>query len=385
MNYSNKAGVGIICMGAVLLSPISFAKQDTSKPGFYPSVSVKQTSDDNIFRQPATSETSDDITSVAPSLLLIKTFGKHQLTAEYLGDYASYDKNSAEDFTDHTVNFNLLLDLTKKFNIDLQANYKDAHEPRGSAGTVNASSEPNEYTEKRIFTGFSYGRKTAKAQFELDLAATDTEYTNNNQSARDRDNQLVGLRAFYNIGNKTALFVEAKQNTVDYSTGTLDSTENFYHLGLRWDASFKTTGEIKVGSFDKDFDLASQKDGDGTSYEASITWAPKTYSQFTLGLSRAPQESSTADNFYTSRLISLDWSHQFSDKLALNMNASDGLDEYSGGVREDKLSNAGLGFSYEFRRWMDIGLNYTYSKRDSTDNTADYTDNLVSLSVTFSK
>ena len=385
MNYSNKAGVGVICMGAVLLSPISFAKQDVSKPGFYPSISVKQTSDDNIFRQPAASEISDDFTSIAANLLLIKTFGKHQLTAEYAGDYADYNKNTDEDYTDHTVNLNLLLDLTKKFNIDVQANYKDVHEPRGSAGTVNGSNKPNEYTEKRIFTGFSFGRKTAKAQVELDVAAVDTEYTNNAQSARDRDNQIVSARAFYNVGNKTALFVEAKQNTVDYATGTLDSTENFYHLGLRWDATNKTTGEIKVGSFDKDFDAASQKDGDGTSYEASITWSPKTYSQFTLGLSRAPQESSTADNFYTSRLVSLDWIHSFGQKLDLTVNASDGVDEYSLGVREDKLMNAGLGLSYEFRRWMDVGLNYTYSKRDSTDNTADYTDNLVSLSVTFSK
>ena len=381
--------MAVVCMGTVLISPISFAKQEVDKPGFYASVSANYSSDDNIFRQ-ATAEKSDDITSIAPELLFIKTFGKHQFTAEYLGNYAKYDTSSTEDYTDHFVNLDLLLDLTRKFNINLQANYNKGHEGRGEAGVAAAaiSTDINEWDEKRLFAGFTYGRQTAKAQFELDIASTEIEYTNNNQSPRDRGNQIASLRGFYSIGNKTALFVEAKQNTVDYdqtAASDRDSTESFYHIGLRWDASYKTTGEVKVGSFDKDFDQVSRKDGDGTSYEALITWQPKTYSEFILGFSRSPQESAIAADFYTSRLISLDWSHDFNSKLALNMYVSDGLDEYAESTREDKLTNAGFGFSYEFRRWLDVGLNYNYSKRDSTDNTADYTDNLVLLSVTFSK
>jgi len=40
MNYSNKAGMAVVCIGAVLLSPVSFAKQEIDKPGFYASVSA---------------------------------------------------------------------------------------------------------------------------------------------------------------------------------------------------------------------------------------------------------------------------------------------------------------------------------------------------------
>ena len=141
---------------------------------------------------------------------------------------------------------------------------------------------------------------------------------------------------------------------------------------------------MKVGSFDKKFSSGTETNGSGTSYEGSILWKPKTYSHFTLGLSRTPQEATTADSFYTSSTASVDWKHDFNSKLALNMNVSSGTDEYSG-TRKDQLLNAGLGFSYKFRRWMNVGLDYKYSKRDSTDNTADFTDNLIMLTATFSK
>ena len=382
----NKTGIAITCVVVASFSSVSYA-QLADKPGFYSSLSVIYTSDDNIFRQ-ASSKVSDSILSLAPELLFIKGFGKHKFTAEYLGDYASYGKNTSENYADHFVNFDMLFDLSRKLNIDLQANYSQGHEPRGSSGAVqNSSAEINKLEQSRVFSSFTYGRKTAKAQVELDVEIANTKFTNNNQSFRDRKMTTVSARVFYNIGNKPAVFAEIKQNGLDYlnpGTRDRDSKENFYHAGLRWDASNKITGSLKVGSFDKKFSSGTETNGSGTSYEGSILWKPKTYSHFTLGLSRTPQEATTADSFYTSSTASVDWKHDFNSKLALNMNVSSGTDEYSG-TRKDQLLNAGLGFSYKFRRWMNVGLDYKYSKRDSTDNTADFTDNLIMLTATFSK
>ncbi len=385
MNY-NKAGTAVACAAAVLFSSSSFA-QLADKPGFYSALSVSYTSDDNIFRQ-ASTKTSDGILALAPELLFIKGFGKHKFSAEYIGDYASYAKNTAENYADHFVNFDLLFDLSRKFKVDLQANYSQSHEPRGSSGAVqNSSLAQNKLEDSRIFSSFTYGRKTAKAQVELDAAIVNTKYTNNNQSFRDRKMTTVSARVFYNLGNETALFAEIKQNDLDYLNSVArnrDSKENFYHVGLRWDASNKTSGTLKLGSYEKKFSSATETNGKGTSYEASILWEPKTYSHLTLGLSRLPQEASTADSFYTSSTASIDWKHDFNKKLTFNMNLSNGTDDYSG-TRKDKLLTAGLGLSYKFRRWIDVGLDYTNSTRDSTDNTADYTNNLIMLKAKFSK
>lgn len=388
MNIINKAGVAGVCLGTSLfLSVTSFAAQQADKPGFYGSIGVSYTDDDNVFRQPGSSELSDSIITISPELTLIKEFGKHQLTAQYLGDYASYDKYSEEEYDDHAVNVDLFLDLTRKFNIDLQANYIEGHESRGAPGIVpGLTANPTLWEENRLFAGFSYGRRTAKAQFEIDLVTKNLDFTNNSQDARDRDTNTIAGRVFFNVGEKTSLFIEAKQNDIDYDdpASTLDSTENFYHVGVRWDATAKTSGEIKVGTFDKDFDSAASLDDDGTSYEGSITWEPQTYSRLIVGLSQLPYEASTGDSFYTSSLVSLDWEHDFNSKLALNLNVSSGTDDYSG-AREDDLFNAGVGINYQFRRWLDFGLKYNYSDRDSNVSTADFEDNLFMLTATFMK
>lgn len=391
MNYSNKAGMAFVLAGTALFTTASYAQQQVDKPGFYGTIGASYASDDNVFRQ-ADSKVSDSITIISPELLFLKEFGKHQFTAEYIGKYASYNKSTGEDYSDHYVNADLFLDLTQKFDIDLQANYTKGHESRGASGVAsNAALDVNKLTENSIFSGFAYGRDVAKAQVELDLEAKDLKYTNNDQEFRDRKTNAVAARAFYNVGSKTKVFVEAKQNTIDYHNDTAtsfvnkDSTEKFYYAGLRWDATYKTTGELRVGSYDKNFDSATQTDGSGSSYLASILWEPKTYSRFTLALSRTPQEAATAESFYVSNLVSVNWVHDFNDKLGLNVNVSDGKDVYKGSTREDKLSTAGLGVNYKFRRWLDFGLDYTHSKRDSTDNTADFTDNLVMFTAKFSR
>ena len=149
MNIFNKVGVAVVCLGSTLILPVtSYAVQQADKPGFYPSIAVSYIDDDNIFRE-ASAEVSDSIFTVAPELTLIKEFGKHQFSAQYLGEYASYDKTSSEDYDDHFVNLGMFLDLSKKFNIDLQANYAESHELRGTAGVVpGVTTDPTLWDEK---------------------------------------------------------------------------------------------------------------------------------------------------------------------------------------------------------------------------------------------
>jgi len=384
MKDFNKAGMAVVYMAAVLFSSVSYAKQEVDKPGFYPSVSATYTSEDNVFRQP-TIEISDSALTLSPELLFINTFGKHQFTAEYVGEFASYDKRSTENYADHSLVLDVLYDLSRKFNVELQASYKKGHESRATSGIV--FTDINEWAENRVFARFAYGRKTAKARLEFDVALSDLEYTNNNQSSRDRKTTEVSARALYNVGSKTSIFGELKRNTYNYvnpAVQNFDSVEEFYHVGVRWDATNKTAGMFKVGLFSKDFDSAAETNGDDISYEATILWKPKTYSHFTLGFSSEPKETITTDSFYTRSVVSLNWDHSFNSRLSLNVNLKEGEDDFTG-TRKDDLSNAGIGINYKFRRWLDVGLNYTTEKRDSTDNTMDYTNNSFMLMVKLSK
>jgi len=380
MKYSTKqAGMTFVCASTVFFSSASFAVTQ----GLTTAVEAAYTSDDNVFREK--NGTSDSFLTIAPDLSYTKAFGKHEFTAGYNGKYASYDKNTKENYTDHTVDVGMLLDLSKQFNVDLKADYSTLHESRGQSGvSANAALDVTTLDKNSVFAGMAFGRKEAKMQLELDYAVINTDYTNNNQDIRDRRDDTVSTRLFYNVGAKTKAFVETKQTNFNYSSSssTLDSTETLYHAGLRWQATAKTQGEVKVGSFDKDFDSATETDGDGTSYEASITWSPKTYSNLTLTSSRKPQESAIAnENFYTATLTSLNWNHEFSKKITVILDASQSEDDYSA-TRNDKTTNAGIAMKYNFRRWLDFGLSFKNLKRTSNSSANEFTDNTVMFSAT---
>ncbi len=387
MNSYSKAGMATICATATLFTGVSFAAQ-TDKPGFHPSLSAYYISDNNIYRQ-ATSKISDDILTVSPELLLIKASGKHRFTAKYNGNYASYSSNTSENYTDHFVSLDGMFDFSRKFKANLQVNLDQDHESRGSAGfdPATPTEKQNTWSENRLLGGFTFGRRSAKAQFEMDVTSADRDYTNNAQDARDRKSNGLSARVFYNTGPKSSVFIEAKQNTIDYinpAARNLDSKEEYMHLGFRWDIANKTTGTLKFGSFSKKFDSAAETDGTGSSYEASILWKPKTYSHVTLTLLQAPQESTTTDSYYTSSLMSVDWKHNLSSKLAFDLNLSSGTDDYSG-TRKDTLTNASVGLSYKIRRSFELGLNLSSKTRDSSLDSADFDDGVYMLTAKWIK
>lgn len=377
---------GLKKMGKVMVAPIIAALllvyPMIGKSEFVPSITAAYNYDDNVFRE-QTGEVSDSFYAISPGLAAEWILGKHNLTAGYNGTYAYYNDRSDEDYKDHTLGADLLLDLTPKFNLDLQADTKRGHESRGSAGTTpGVSAFPNKTEEDRLFAGLSYGRRSAQAQLGLDIETRDLRYTNNDQQSRDRDTDTLTGRVFYNLGPKTSLIFEAINSDIDYlnpGSRNRDSTERYYHLGVKWEATNKTTGEVKVGRFKKDFESASENGARGTSVAASVLWEPQTYSRVTFGASRKANETTTTDSFFTSSIVSAAWEHELNQRLRFNANISEETDDYSG-TREDDLSNYGLGLKYRIGLF-DVGLSYSYSERKSNTADASYEDNVYMLSV----
>ena len=52
------------------------------------------------------------------------------------------------------------------------------------------------------------------------------------------------------------------------------------------------------------------------------------------------------------------------------------IDEYKGIARKDKLPTLGLKAAYQLRRWLDIGADYTWSRRNSDVAGNDYKKNV---------
>src|SRR5213075_2347476 len=135
----------------------------------------------------------------------------------------------------------------------------------------------------------------AGAQGRMELWYSDAvkRYTNNRATTflSDRDTQELGGTFYWRVLPRTHVLFEARRVEYDYKdvTSRQDSTEDKYFVGATWEATAATSGTVKIGSTKKKFDVGQSFTD--TSWEALVTWSPRTYSRFDVYSSRQPTES----------------------------------------------------------------------------------------------
>jgi len=366
-----------------LFFPISFCQAQSQTPGFFPAIAVKGLYEDNVLRSES-EILSDYVLTVAPSVLYIGLLGKQSLNLLYRGDYGYFQNRDTEDYIDHSADTRLSLDLGPTLKINFRGNVQDVHEARGSSGArTEMDIEPDRARQNALGGELIYGRRTSTAQILLAYRDNQRRYTNNGQETRDRvfNNSIAVF--FVNLGPKTSLLAEARQSHVDYlnrAAMDLDSVENSYMVGVKWEATAKTTGEIKLGYIRKNLKDPALDDYSGTGLEARLLWEPKTYSRFNFIFSRLTDETTQIgpSYFVGNRIFAL-WEHEFSDRLGIEMSLDYETDEFSR-LRKDDLFFGKIGLGYQLLRWLNLKAQYRYASRNSNMKGIDYKLNIVSLS-----
>lgn len=385
------AAVLIPQTGAAAVDPQSV---DMGAFQFIPMLEVTQKRDDNIFNQPNQVESSW-ITQLEPTLQWLAQDRNNTYAFTYLGDYGRYWDSSDDNYDDHTVSADFHLDMNDMHTIDLAGSFGKLHDARGegsSEGIIALSRpEPDEYDASGVNGTWAIGRPSARFGVELDAHYTDVEYTNNrfNTAFRDRDDTGFAGRFYGQVAPKTRLFAEYAQVDISYDnlplTGsTLDSKEDRISVGVEWEATARTTGSVKIGRLDKDFDAASRGDQDFTSWEAEIIWSPRTYSHFFLATSSQPRETNGTGNFIESTDWSVAWIHDWSSYLHSVASIGIGEDDYDNNPRSDDRQHYSFSVNYDLERWINVGAGYSYTDRDSNQNLFDYDKSIFSLNAVFS-
>lgn len=347
-----------------------------------PTLEVVVKHDDNIFSQ-ATQEESDTITQLKPRVQWLAQKGANSFAVTYTGDYGIFADSDDDDYDDHALSFDANLEPRDFLRADVSAFYGRSHDNRGegsSEGVIALTRpEPDEYDIRNVEVELDFGRESAMLGWWLEAGYTDIEYRNNrtNTVFRDRDEAYVAARLYGKIsGGKTKLFVEASDKDFSYDNdpllgGSIDSTEQGYAVGVEWEATAKTTGAIKVGRTEKEFDVRAKGEETLTVWDVDVTWSPKTYSHFLLSVSGSPNETNGTGDFIESRDYSVTWLHSWSDRLNSTVSYSRGDDDYFQSNREDDRDIYSFGVNYDWRRWVTVGAQYSYTERDSNQNTFD--------------
>ncbi len=360
-------------------------------PGIYPAIGGSYEFDDNIYRVDE-DQVSDELLQFKPSLTIKQIFRKrHTIEASYFGDWFRYKDFKDEDFDDHYLDLVVKLKPTKKLQIKLSGDYASAHELRGSSGTrLSTSQEPDSWWGDRLLAEIMYGKIDSKNQVLVNYEMYRRRYTNNAQEPRSRDRQILTATYFHNRKKKTRFLLEGGYKTFDYfdKSAPLDLTsiELSILLGIKWDVTDKTSGEFKIGYLVKDIEDPELPDYAGWSMKSEVAWKIRTYSELTLELARMTKESPhTIASYYVSSQLTLDWDHEFSEKLEFIGDLAYLNDDYktiSDTERNDNLLDLSAKLIFKIRPWLHLTGRYLYTSRNSTFPGIDYKANIFSLSIT---
>lgn len=372
---------GAYATSAVAIEPASV----TSGPvAVIPQLTVQVGHDDNIFSS-ETGEVDSLITVIKPSVQFIAEQENDAYRLTYALEDGTYQDSSADNYTDHSLVGEAILELNSRNRLDLTASYLKEHEDRGSNDSADLGS-PDRYTDKVLSGTYRYGAEDAKGNVEVKASFLDHQFDKVQNAGRDRDNVLVGATFFYRVAPKTSALFEVRQEDIDYdlASSTLDNTERKYLAGAKWDATAKTSGTAKLGYSEKDFDSATHQDQDGISWEVGVRWAPRTYSTFDLNTSQEFEETSGAGDAIDTETLSLAWTHAWNERVSTNAMLSHMNEDYVGngaGAREDETDTVTLGVNYELQRWLSVNLAYTNTDTESNVAGESYDRNQVMLTL----
>ncbi len=364
------------------------AKEERPPPGFYPDLGLEIVFDDNI-RRSEDNEVEDWYTRVRPKFDWIWGFGRHELDVSVELDSWHYAKESNENAFDRYLLTELDLDISHLIDVNLAAGYSRSHTLRGHDPSV-ATIDPNLWETKGASGEVIYGRRSNQMQLSLLLDHQEIEFLNNDLEGRDHDQDTIQATIFYNWGSKTQLLAKVSRVEFDYARkylpiapggAELDSSEMGYHVGINWEASYKTSGEFSIGKTKKDMDDPRLKSYSGLTTALKLKWKPKSYSTVDLLLERSSQETKQESTSHVIKnQFTVDWDHELTRRLTMQSGVTLENDKWSQ-IREDDLFDLYLGMEYSLYRWMDVGMRYTFQNRDSNIPGLDYDSNIIMFTV----
>jgi hypothetical protein len=340
--------------------------------------------DDNLFYS-STNEKSSWLYVISPGLRFDAREASKVFSVSYQSQYGVYTSSRNDNYWDHNVAASFDTIMAPSLYGRLDYLFIHGHDPRGLTDRPVQES-PDKWELSQPGVTVAYGAPGAKGRIEAYYSYAMRKYINNLDvtAVSNRDTPEYGAAFYWRVMPRTSLLVEARETNQNYWTSPLDSREQRYYAGVTWEASAVTSGTVKVGQLRKQFDQAGIPDYSGTSWEALITWMPRTYSQFNFYSARYPNESTGLGDFILSDATGVLWTHNWTSFISTGVNVRYQRDKYQGFDRNDDTTSVGVRVGYKFRRWLTLGAEYNYSKRDSNLDQFDFTKNLYLLTATAS-
>lgn len=279
-----------------------------------------------------------------------------------------------------------------RFRFELSTKY--GHEALGESRISGTdSSDIDRWRHSRLRANYHFGRGSTPLALDFFAEGARRDYLNNENDTDileyGRNDYGVVFNASYSA--KTKFVLGARFADVRYDEQQIanlrDSSIRRYFIGIKWLATAKTSGEIRVGELRREIDSTGADETD-VSWRVLIDWAPKTYSKFRLASDVRLDESIFSQTAYVrNNTTTLSWTHKWSQGWSSNVFGRYRETTYQGvtTARADDIYQVGFGITRRIGRKAAITPNIDYAVKDSSVDSFDYkrVDVGVALKVDF--
>ncbi|MCG9580610.1 outer membrane beta-barrel protein [Vibrio tubiashii] len=359
---------------------------------------------DNIGRFSSNqSSESSGILVLEPGIALESDRGGNEHLVAYQISSGTYFDSSDDNFLDHRFVTNNFIRLNAKHGVSFNYNLLFLHEERGtglSAGDTLATivTDPVEYVINDVNSTYVYGSEGAQGRLELSLGYLDRSYKNYREisdpnlsqlSTKYKDfDEVSGGGAFYYraMPATQALFeielVQRSYDLLDPSTNrSQDSLDHFYMVGSKWDISGKTTGKLRLGLQNKDYEDSQKDQFTGFSWDVDLQWNPLEHSEVTLLGGQRARDPDQGSNYVKDLFLSSGWKHYWRSNIYSDVELTLRNSDYSSSNRDDDFYSNRLALGYTFNDITDLVLGWEYERVNSTINENSYKQNIWFMSV----
>lgn len=363
---------------------------------FFPQLGLGAKYDDNVFAEPA-DEIDDVIYLVQPELALRSNWSRHALNFVAGAEAGFYDENDSEDYVDSFVGSDLRLDISRDSSLNAALKYSMLHEERDSPDDQGGI-EPTEYSLLAADAGFasdfgllSFGISGGFDRYDYDDAvglAPGPVFFNINNDDRDRDAWEGTLRLGVEVSPNFEVFARGTYFTVAYEDETdddgfdRDSTGYEAVLGVDFDLTGVTFGELFAGYRAQDPDDPRFDSIEGAQFGGAVTWNPSGLTTIRGSLARDVRETTQVDTpGYLATEADLTIDHELLRNLILGASAGYEKRAFENIPRDDTRVDAGLYARYLMNRHLYVSLHYNYADLQSDPLYAaeEFTKNVVML------
>jgi polysaccharide biosynthesis protein VpsM len=351
---------------------------------FTPLLGLAAGHDDNVFYSNV-NEKSSTLYIASPSFRLDSRDENKAFTLGYGAQIGRYAQSQDDDYVDQNLNAGFDIALDRRNFLGVGYRYVRSHDPRGSTDRP-ISGSPDKYKLSTPSINYVFGSRGAQGRVEVYASEADRRYLNNRSTTEsaDRKSTELGGAFYWRVAPRTHVLAEARQADIRYRTNTqFNSEEDRYYAGVTWEATAATSGTLKAGRLRKKFDSGLSTDST-SSWEAIVSWAPRTYSKFDVFSARTTNESTGLGSYILTSVTGVTWTHAWTSYLSTGVEGRYTKDEYQNFDRTDDTKMLGLRVGYKFRRWLTLGAEYTYTQRDSNVGTFEYDRNFYLLTATAS-